>query len=169
MANWLSERRNWAAKRPVALKPDPACFICLSLTGYVNLPHERRGSGTAEAAQEAAETHSALLRLLLGPRKAKVQSGYQEGGAGEGDDSELAAFKQYAAANAALHPRDRLDPYESPARVERLLRLAAKYPVPIRPESLLHSSLDLESNELWQEAGGLRLRVPAAAHQQLDS
>lgn len=77
--------------------------------------------------------------------------------------SELAAFRSYLQANAAAHPRDRINPFESPARIAKLLALAARCQISVRPEAIFHSSLDPASNALWSEAGGRRISRRALA------
>jgi hypothetical protein len=56
-------------------------------------------------------------------------------------DSELDAYKHYRAANAKRLPQ-RIDMFESPAKVQRLLKLVEACRHEIRKDSLLGSSLD---------------------------
>jgi hypothetical protein len=63
---------------------------------------------------------------------------------------EVEAFRHYRAA-AAKRPT-RIDRFESPARVLRLLDLAGRFPTAIRPEPVFGSSLDQRRNrdfDVW--------------------
>jgi hypothetical protein len=64
-------------------------------------------------------------------------------------NSEVEAFKHYRVAMAARGPK--ILKFESPARIERLLTLAGRYPAPLRPDPIMSSTMCQYRNRNWQE------------------
>jgi hypothetical protein len=64
-------------------------------------------------------------------------------------DSEADAFRHYRCALAARPAR--IDKFESPAKIEKLLNLAARYPAPLRPDPIMSSTMCQYRNRNWQE------------------
>jgi hypothetical protein len=65
-------------------------------------------------------------------------------------DCELDAYKHYR--HAAAQRPVKIDRFESPARIERLLHLAGRFPAPLRPDPIMSSSLDQKRNRNFGEA-----------------